>query len=543
MGGGFPTPTPVGGGLPTPTPVGGGFPTPTPVGGGFLIPTATPAGGGGFSIPTSTPGVGALYTVQAGDTLASIAALYGVTVDDILAANQTLDPNALQVGQVIAIPGMGAPATGPGLPRLSEDQLLALNLQPEDVPAEFNTGRYENVYQLADVIAQLRAGSPQQADLLQTLVTAYGWETAASVTYSACQPNLPVSVIYSEVSQFASPDAARAFFDDPQAQQFYTSMGSQIEPAPNAHGWHLVFTYAQGSCFPREMQYTLAFEYWGLSLSVALTVNADTDPALAYSLLDQLAPIMIAKVDALAGQPFPPTPMPLATPAGPPGLKPTPSGGLTFGTPVPTVEAQLPTLAPTIPPVTLATLADIERIMPTLEELQLPRPTFSIDPQYSQTYTMDELANFYRSLGLTALGDAIAQNAQRNGAIGQVTRVYDSGNNCPQAVGTALQVDITLFQTAQGPAAFLSDPAYLQAWVNTGLVTGIEARDNGLLITSPASSPCGVVVLYNKVVPHGRFLVGTSIVAYTIASQQDALAIVDRLNAGVIQKMDQAGLQ
>jgi LysM repeat protein len=53
--------------------------------------------------PVPCPG-GTLYTIRAGDTLFSIAQRFGVTVQAILAANPGLDPNALQIGQVICVP-------------------------------------------------------------------------------------------------------------------------------------------------------------------------------------------------------------------------------------------------------------------------------------------------------------------------------------------------------------------------------------------------------------------------------------------------------
>ena len=66
----------------------------------------------GMPLPTSTPipvdlarGTRITYTVQAGDTLAGIASLFNSTMDDIIAANETLeDPNAIYVGQQLIIP-------------------------------------------------------------------------------------------------------------------------------------------------------------------------------------------------------------------------------------------------------------------------------------------------------------------------------------------------------------------------------------------------------------------------------------------------------
>lgn len=44
------------------------------------------------------------YTIQQGDTLGAIAQRFGVTTDQLLAANPGLNPNRLSIGQVIRIP-------------------------------------------------------------------------------------------------------------------------------------------------------------------------------------------------------------------------------------------------------------------------------------------------------------------------------------------------------------------------------------------------------------------------------------------------------
>lgn len=66
---------------------------------------------------TATPAVPAgpyEYTVQAGDTLLSIAIEFGVSTNEIVAANTLGNPNALFVGQKIIIPGyQPQPTPGP----------------------------------------------------------------------------------------------------------------------------------------------------------------------------------------------------------------------------------------------------------------------------------------------------------------------------------------------------------------------------------------------------------------------------------------------
>ena len=52
-------------------------------------------------LPSPTPFT---YTVQKGDTISSIAVKFGVSMDDLQAANPEISPNAMSVGQVLKIP-------------------------------------------------------------------------------------------------------------------------------------------------------------------------------------------------------------------------------------------------------------------------------------------------------------------------------------------------------------------------------------------------------------------------------------------------------
>jgi murein DD-endopeptidase MepM/ murein hydrolase activator NlpD len=82
-----------------------------------------------------------VHVVQAGETLFRIAQAYGVTVDDIVAANSLADRNVIHVGQQLVIPASGAasvPAVSPPV-ILSADYIV----QPGDtlslIAQRFNT--------------------------------------------------------------------------------------------------------------------------------------------------------------------------------------------------------------------------------------------------------------------------------------------------------------------------------------------------------------------------------------------------------------------
>ncbi len=84
-------------------------PTSTP-GAHFLMPTpAMPV-----SPPAYTPTPEMVpYIVQEGDTLYDIALRYGVTVEQLIEANDITDPNRLSVGQELFIPAPLEPTAIP----------------------------------------------------------------------------------------------------------------------------------------------------------------------------------------------------------------------------------------------------------------------------------------------------------------------------------------------------------------------------------------------------------------------------------------------
>jgi murein DD-endopeptidase MepM/ murein hydrolase activator NlpD len=56
--------------------------------------------------PVSAQQSGPIYIVQSGDTLSLIASLFNLTLNDLIAANPSIDPNLISQGQQIVIPGL-----------------------------------------------------------------------------------------------------------------------------------------------------------------------------------------------------------------------------------------------------------------------------------------------------------------------------------------------------------------------------------------------------------------------------------------------------
>lgn len=57
-------------------------------------------------LPAAAQASGPIYIVQAGDTLSSIAAHFNVTLDELMAANGITNPDLLNAGQELVIPGL-----------------------------------------------------------------------------------------------------------------------------------------------------------------------------------------------------------------------------------------------------------------------------------------------------------------------------------------------------------------------------------------------------------------------------------------------------
>lgn len=106
----------------------------TPIGAGLPAPTLPPTRDPNLPILTPTPdaphGQPTLrsdyieYTVQPYDFLSAIADRFGVSLEEVIAANNIIDPNSLEVGQILLIPPQAPQSLGPDFKILPDSELV-----------------------------------------------------------------------------------------------------------------------------------------------------------------------------------------------------------------------------------------------------------------------------------------------------------------------------------------------------------------------------------------------------------------------------------
>lgn len=99
------------------------------------LPTVRPLGSG----PIVTSGGANRYTIQSGDTFSDIAARFGVSLEDLVAANPGVDPTGLNAGDVINLPEAAAGTTPAPAPTEEPDEPTEPAAEATEPPAPTDT--------------------------------------------------------------------------------------------------------------------------------------------------------------------------------------------------------------------------------------------------------------------------------------------------------------------------------------------------------------------------------------------------------------------
>lgn len=167
--------------------------------------------------PASAQASGPVYIVQSGDTLSYIASRFNVTVNDLMSANPSVDPNFLSEGQQLVIPGLeGVTGTleteiisfGDSLRSLSRrtqvsDELL-VRLNRLISPTELYVGTSLIIPTQEDQTALNTRIAPAPGESLLELAVKQGtnpWTLSSINKLSGTWDALPGDVLYSPTGQ------------------------------------------------------------------------------------------------------------------------------------------------------------------------------------------------------------------------------------------------------------------------------------------------------------------------------------------------------
>ncbi|TKJ31852.1 MAG: hypothetical protein CEE40_00580 [Chloroflexi bacterium B3_Chlor] len=156
--------------------------------------------------PAPPPAEGVEHVVAWGETISLIASRYGVTAEDIVAANNLANPNLIRAGDVLIIPGVSAPSPQPGvhIVRRGENLRSIANMYGITVDALARANGIANPnYIWVGQSLTIPGGSATQAggqtyvvqrgDTLSSIAVGFG-TTAWAIAYANNLPN--VNFIY-----------------------------------------------------------------------------------------------------------------------------------------------------------------------------------------------------------------------------------------------------------------------------------------------------------------------------------------------------------
>lgn len=136
------------------------------------------------------------YTIKAGDTFYLIARTFGISVDALIAANPGVNPNNLQIGQVICVPTSTPPSSKCPTLRFGSQGASVRELQTLLMANGFNPGAIDGIFgsrtQSAVIAFQRSRGLVQDGIVGVQTWTALGVNCGAPPVFT-CPPG---SIIY-----------------------------------------------------------------------------------------------------------------------------------------------------------------------------------------------------------------------------------------------------------------------------------------------------------------------------------------------------------
>jgi len=224
-------------------------PTPTPIFTGY---SASPLMQPPTNLTPATTGQVKLHTIQMGETLFSIATLYGVSMPDLMQANGLTNPDILQMGQILEIPS-NLPAEPTTLPEPFSSIYFseAVIMQGHTLVVKVNLSQVARLSGVFNGTRLFFTGSGQQKWVI-VAVDAMTPPDSYAVQFTATMPDGRDMTTYRNITVTSGGygtediqlEEGRETLLDPETSQaeweLLTKLWSQITPRPL---WQGTFNY------------------------------------------------------------------------------------------------------------------------------------------------------------------------------------------------------------------------------------------------------------------------------------------------------------
>lgn len=193
-------------------------------------------------------------------------------------------------------------------------------------------------------------------------------------------------------------------------------------------------------------------------------------------------------------------------------------------------------------------LRQIDAAMPTLADVALPLPPFSLNEGASGVWTLEQYQAVFQSQGIAEVADAIQWAGTDYHLSGLVAREWNRGSGCGDTPFYVLGISVFVFGSEAGAQAYLADEALQRALLSAVLYPSLDVKASSESLTvrgtlSADQGPCGAMTTYMQAVPAGRFVLAATLIAPSSAPEADLWSVLDTVNQIAAQKLAQAGIR
>ncbi len=192
-------------------------------------------------------------------------------------------------------------------------------------------------------------------------------------------------------------------------------------------------------------------------------------------------------------------------------------------------------------------LQQVDAIMPTADDLELPQPPFVLRTGGSGILTVDQyLGAFQSEPEKIAFIQQVVADYHFMGRVSREWNVWGetwgADTQCPDFVYMTVGSHVFLVGSEDEAVGFVADTNLQQAWMDTADNQTVEILESSPSVFSARrtfDSRCGKLVQYTSAGHIGPFVVEADIIAYANVREGDMWGKMDKINALVMQRLGQ----